>query len=381
MALIAAPRKASARTVCLVAAIVPAFVALADARQEIAVTSLIMSSDRSVDLCTFYYPEFKPLPQGPDSADKVVLILDTGNCTLRKAMQIYKDARAYGIMIGLATNEIVSIEATQVYFIHGMFVLSASISVLGVLEPLAYKMPCGTGRLPDGAIPCFHGSLEVRQVLVLLAAVIVPAFWIYIRHSPLSWIMQDLLGVCFSLYILRVIRMPNLKRGDSIMVEVARGGGSKEQIPMLMRVPRFGNHDISVCLNPYSLLGFGDIVVPGLLIAFLRGFDLIKVGGCLYFPVVLIFYGLGLLATFAALYLMRMSQPALLYLVPFTVIPALIIARCRGELDDIWSGKMASFRFPEDSSLSESDISSAVEPSKPTDAWKNLEAQPVQAAI
>ncbi|KAL3227032.1 hypothetical protein MRX96_024393 [Rhipicephalus microplus] len=288
-----------------------------------------------------------------------------------------------------------------VYFIHGMFVLSASISVLGVLEPLAYKMPCGTGRLPDGAIPCFRGSLEVRQVLVLLAAVIVPAFWIYIRHSPLSWIMQDLLGVCFSLYILRVIRMPNLKictmfltilffydiffvfitpyfipRGDSIMVEVARGGGSKEQIPMLMRVPRFGNHDISVCLNPYSLLGFGDIVVPGLLIAFLRGFDLIKVGGCLYFPVVLIFYGLGLLATFAALYLMRMSQPALLYLVPFTVIPALIIARCRGELDDIWSGKM-----PEDSSLSESDISSAVEPSKPTDAWKNLEAQPVQAAI
>ncbi|KAL3227033.1 hypothetical protein MRX96_024394 [Rhipicephalus microplus] len=108
MALIAAPRKASARTVCLVAAIVPPFVALTDARQEIAVTSLIMSSDRSVDLCTFYYPEFKPLPQGPDAADvlhvisftsqsscqkphgidlkdKVVLILDTGNCTLRKS--------------------------------------------------------------------------------------------------------------------------------------------------------------------------------------------------------------------------------------------------------------------------------------------------------
>ncbi|KAL3227029.1 hypothetical protein MRX96_024392 [Rhipicephalus microplus] len=116
--------------------------------------------------------------------------------------------------------------------------------------------------------------------------------------------------------------------------------------------------------------------VRGLLIAFLRGFDLIKVGGCLYFPVVLIFYGLGLLATFAALYLMRMSQPALLYLVPFTVIPALIIARCRGELDDIWNGKM-----PEDSSLSESDISGAEDPSKHTNAWKNLEAQPVQAAI
>nr|XP_037286085.1 signal peptide peptidase-like 2B [Rhipicephalus microplus] len=268
-----------------------------------------------------------------------------------------------------------------VYFIHGMFVLSASVAVLGVLEPLAYKMPCGTGRLPDGAVPCFHGSLEVRQALVLLAAMAVPAFWIYIRHHPLSWIMQDLLGVCFSVYILRVVRMPNLKictmllsilffydiffvfltphfippammhntttsfvnatgKGDSIMVEVARGGGSKEQIPMLMRVPRYGNQDISPCLNPYSLLGFGDILVPGLLVAFLRGFDLISVGGCLYFPVALICYGLGLMMTFVGLYLMRTAQPALLYLVPFTVIPTLVIAQCRGELHDLWNGKM-----------------------------------------
>ncbi|KAL1442957.1 hypothetical protein MTO96_046160, partial [Rhipicephalus appendiculatus] len=72
-------------------------------------------------------------------------------------------------------------------------------------------MPCGTGRLPDGAVPCFHGSLEVRQVLVLIVAMILPLYWVYIRHNHLSWIMQDLLGVCFSVYILRVLRMPNAK--------------------------------------------------------------------------------------------------------------------------------------------------------------------------
>lgn len=573
------PRKAGVGAASLVAAIVLAFVSMTDA-QEIAVASLITPSDHPIQLCMSYYPEFKPLPEGPDAAEvlhvisftsqsscekpygidlknKVVLIQDTGNCTLQKAMQIYKDAGAYGLIIGLASNKIddISVEKTAssvtdlvlifatnktaaflekimipkqplpakfftknmeidpglaviwflavlsvgigsywsgnirhqvyvcevhsrqmrrrrlsgssgsaasqapsrpqgmnvieeessldvspvwvlsfvvfmttmlvvlylfirylVYFIHGMFALSASVAVLGVLEPLAYKMPCGTGRLPDGAIPCFHGSLEVRQALVLFAAVIVPAIWVYIRHHPLSWIMQDLLGVCFSVYILRVLRMPNLKictlllsilffydiffvfltphlipakmthnastsfvnasgKGDSIMVEVARGGGSKEQIPMVMRVPRFGNQDISACLNTYSLLGFGDILVPGLLVAFLRGFDLINVGGCLYFPVALIFYGLGLIATFAGLYLMRLAQPALLYLVPFTVIPTLTIARCRGELDDIWNGKT-----PEEPSLSESDISGAEEPSKATDAW-NLGAQPVQAAF
>ncbi|KAH6930445.1 hypothetical protein HPB50_013702 [Hyalomma asiaticum] len=477
-------------------------------------------------------------PYGIDLKDKVVLIEDTGNCTLEKAMQTYKDARAYGLIIALASNKLddITVEKTSssvtdlvlmfavnksaaylkrkcltlvryagmlftpmtatvprgtptarryevevhnrqmrrrrlssassaasqapsrphgmnvieeessldvspvwvlsfvvfmatmlvvlylfirylVFFIHGMFALSSSVAILGVLEPLAYKMPCGTGRLPDGAVPCFHGSLEIRQVLVLLAAVIVPAFWVYVRHHPLSWIMQDVLGVCFSVYILRVLRMPNLKictlllsilffydiffvfltphlipKGDSIMVEVARGGGSKEQIPMVMRVPRFGNQDISACLNSYSLLGFGDILVPGLLLAFLRGFDLINVGGCMYFPVALIFYGLGLLATFAGLYLMRLAQPALLYLVPFTVIPTLIIARLRGELDDIWNGKTATssedvylkistnheVSLPEEPSLSESDVSGvdvvAEDPLKPTDPetwWLN----------
>ncbi|XP_075726187.1 signal peptide peptidase-like 2B [Rhipicephalus microplus] len=567
MTLIVPPRKASVSAVSLVAAIVSVFVSSTDARQEIAVTTLLMPNGRSLPLCMWYYPDFKPLPQGPDAADvlnvisfrsqsscekpyginfkdKVVLIQDSGNCTLRKAMQIYKDAGAYGIIIALDTNKVedIIVESTAssvtdlviiiagnrtaaflekymipkqphpakvftkdlefepgltviwllavfsvgvgsywsgnvrqqvyecelhsrqmrrrrlssssaasqgapsrpqgmnvieedssldispiwvlsfvvfmatmlvvlyffirylVYFIHGMFVLSASVAVLGVLEPLAYKMPCGTGRLPDGAVPCFHGSLEVRQALVLLAAMAVPAFWIYIRHHPLSWIMQDLLGVCFSVYILRVVRMPNLKictmllsilffydiffvfltphfippammhntttsfvnatgKGDSIMVEVARGGGSKEQIPMLMRVPRYGNQDISPCLNPYSLLGFGDILVPGLLVAFLRGFDLISVGGCLYFPVALICYGLGLMMTFVGLYLMRTAQPALLYLVPFTVIPTLVIAQCRGELHDLWNGKM-----PEEPSLLEGDVSGTEQPSKPIDA-------------
>ncbi|KAH6920753.1 hypothetical protein HPB50_028260 [Hyalomma asiaticum] len=502
-------------------------------------------------------------PYGIDLKDKVVLIEDTGNCTLEKAMQTYKDARAYGLIIALASNKLddITVEKTSssvtdlvlmfavnksaaylkkllipkqpfpakfftkslevdpglgviwflavfsvgigsywsgnirhqvyevevhnrqmrrhrlssassaasqtpsrphgknvieeessldvspvwvlsfvvfmatmlvvlylfirylVFFIHGMFALSSSVAILGVLEPLAYKMPCGTGRLPDGAVPCFHGSLEIRQVLVLLAAVIVPAFWVYVRHHPLFWIMQDVLGVCFSVYILRVLRMPNLKictlllsilffydiffvfltphlipKGDSIMVEVARGGGSKEQIPMVMRVPRFGNQDISACLNSYSLLGFGDILVPGLLLAFLRGFDLINVGGCMYFPVALIFYGLGLLATFAGLYLMRLAQPALLYLVPFTVIPTLIIARLRGELDDIWNGKTATssedvylkistnheVSLPEEPILPESDVSGvdvvAEDPLKPTDPI-NLVAQPVQPAF
>ena len=41
------------------------------------------------------------------------------------------------------------------------------------------------------------------------------------------------------------------------------GGGSKEQLPMVLKVPRLKKSTLSVCLRPYSLLGFGDILVPG----------------------------------------------------------------------------------------------------------------------
>ena len=44
---------------------------------------------------------------------------------------------------------------------------------------------------------------------------------------------------------------------------ISAGGGSKEQLPMVFKVPRLSKSALSVCLRPYSLLGFGDILVPG----------------------------------------------------------------------------------------------------------------------
>ena len=33
---------------------------------------------------------------------------------------------------------------------------------------------------------------------------------------------------------------------------------------MVLKVPRLKKSTLSVCLRPYSLLGFGDILVPGM---------------------------------------------------------------------------------------------------------------------
>lgn len=49
-------------------------------------------------------------------------------------------------------------------------------------------------------------------------------------------------------------------------------------------------------------------------------------------------YGIGLLITFVALAVMQMGQPALLYLVPCTLLTSLAVALCRGELRQFWTG-------------------------------------------
>lgn len=250
-----------------------------------------------------------------------------------------------------------------VFFIIGMFALASVVSVIGVLEPLIYMVPLGTTRIPRNLCPCFYGPLEVRQLVLIVFAISVSVSWVVLRHHPQSWILQDLLGVAFSINMLKTLRLPNLMicsvllvllffydiffvfvtpfltmKGESIMVEVAKGGNTQEQLPMVLRVPHFNNEALSVCFGQFSLLGFGDILVPGLLVAYCHGFDLLTTRSRLYFISGTLFYGIGLVLTFIALYMMRTPQPALLYLVPATLLPTVCIAWCRGQLADIWHG-------------------------------------------
>lgn len=59
------------------------------------------------------------------------------------------------------------------------------------------------------------------------------------------------------------------------MVEVATGGSSGEALPLLLKFPR--QHGHSACMGvSYSLLGYGDIIVPGFLVCFAHSFDIIR---------------------------------------------------------------------------------------------------------
>ena len=52
-------------------------------------------------------------------------------------------------------------------------------------------------------------------------------------------------------------------------------------------------------------------------------------------------YTLGIVATFVSLYLMKAAQPALLFLVPFTLVPVFLVSWIRGDLKPMWRGDFA----------------------------------------
>ena len=133
------------------------------------------------------------------------------------------------------------------------------------------------------------------------------------------------------------------QNGLSIMEEVATGGagGSGEQLPMVLKVPHLIQHPLLNCFESYSMLGFGDILVPGLLISYCHSYDLQRQGSgrWVYWMVANFFYFVGMITTFASLFLMNQAQPALLYLCPLTLIPVCIVAYFRGDLGYMWRGE------------------------------------------
>ncbi|CAB02277.1 IntraMembrane Protease (IMPAS) family [Caenorhabditis elegans] len=212
--------------------------------------------------------------------------------------------------------------------------------------------------------------------------------WFIIRRQPYAFILLDVINMALCMHVLKCLRLPSLKwisilmlcmfvydafmvfgtpymttNGCSVMLEVATGlscaakGKNKgypvppieqesvpEKFPMLMQVAHF--NPMNECLDmeielgfQFTILGLGDIVMPGYLVAHcftMNGFS--ERVRLIYGFISVVGYGIGLIVTFLALALMKTAQPALIYLVPSTLFPIIMLALCRGEFLKIWNG-------------------------------------------
>ncbi|KAM6201284.1 signal peptide peptidase-like 2A [Rhynchocyon petersi] len=247
-----------------------------------------------------------------------------------------------------------------VYVMIAIFCIASATSLYNCLAALIRKIPCGQCK-----IICRDKSIEIRLILLAGFCIAIAVVWAVFRNEDRwAWILQDILGIAFCLNLIKTMKLPNFKscvillgllllydvffvfitpfitkNGESIMVELAAGPfGNSEKLPVVIRVPKLIYFSImSVCFMPVSILGFGDIIVPGLLIAYCRRFD-IQIGSSIYYISTTIAYAVGMILTFVVLVLMKKGQPALLYLVPCTLITASVVAWRRQEMKKFWKG-------------------------------------------
>lgn len=261
------------------------------------------------------------------------------------------------------------------------------------------------------------GDITVMDIVTYSIGYTIGLSWLVVAFTVRDaenlfffWILQDIFGSCMCIMFLRTIRLnsirvasillivaffydiffvfvtPYLFSGKSVMITVATSGGPPKAdalwcekypndkdcqggnpLPMLLAIPRLFDFT-----GGSSMLGLGDIVLPGLLLSFAARFDAAKrllgvMGGgrggthlqtycpeqqcctvstCCsgllcnggYFAPLVLAYAVGLAMANTAVYVMQMGQPALLYLVPCCLGTMSYIGWRRNELQQLWDG-------------------------------------------
>ncbi|TVU36068.1 hypothetical protein EJB05_17981, partial [Eragrostis curvula] len=242
--------------------------------------------------------------------------------------------------------------------------LLVGLFCLGGLQGLHYVATTLIIRICNGCrenkvkLPLI-GNVTVVALVVLPLALIIVVYWASHQASSCAWVGQNLMGICMMILVLQVVHMPNIKVASallisaflydifwvfispfifkkSVMITVARGTDDGPSLPMVLKMPKEFD-----AWNGYDMIGFGDILFPGLLVAFSFRYDRTH-GKDLtdgYFIPLMLGYAFGLSCTYLGLYIMKSGQPALLYLVPSTLGVMTILGAKRGELSQLWNAK------------------------------------------
>eukprot|EP00126_Sphaerothecum_destruens_P008586 Sdes_comp20266_c0_seq1m13792 len=181
------------------------------------------------------------------------------------------------------------------------------------------------------------------------------------------WIANNIFGLAFSINGIEMISLGNVKIGclllgglffydifwvfgTDVMVTVAKSFDA----PIKLLFPKDFLIN-GIFATQFTMLGLGDIVIPGIFLALLLRFDRYR---CFfaqkgsnrknslqnfvefdkkYFKTGYISYIVGMLATFSVMHIFNHAQPALLYLVPTCISGPLLVAAFSGELKALFA--------------------------------------------
>lgn len=203
--------------------------------------------------------------------------------------------------------------------------LSVYLILVGLGSLAAFVKPAAGASIPVGIACCAVGAAYAVTKHWMLNNVLAFGICVVaIENIPIKSFTASALLLC-GLFVYDVFWV----FGTDVMVTVAKN--VEGPIKILFPQNVFGDH------TKKSLLGLGDIVIPGLFVAQMLRMSLIKSqgAGTAYYRTALVAYVLALLNTMFVMVAFDAAQPALLYIVPWLLITAMLTAAVRGEFGEL----------------------------------------------
>ncbi|KAF9531605.1 signal peptide peptidase-domain-containing protein [Crepidotus variabilis] len=187
------------------------------------------------------------------------------------------------------------------------------------------------------------------SVILIPFALIPSGLYTFWQDGRKSVVLTDILAMSFAHNALSLIKIDSFKTGTilltglffydiwwvfgtEVMVKVA----TTLDVPIKLLWPK------SILLGSgrgYTMLGLGDVVIPGTFIGLALRYDLHRRGaggGRPYFYSTLCGYILGLGTTMWVMHVLEKAQPALLYLSPACILSFVVAGIAHGELGEAW---------------------------------------------
>lgn len=229
---------------------------------------------------------------------------------------------------------------------------SMTKSTLGWEKKITHSLPSWLMESPL--------DLGIKFAATDLVALLGAAFVVYLYFQERHWTLNNILGICFCLQGIERFSLGTYKIGaillvglffydifwvfgTDVMVTVAKNLNG----PIKLLFPRTLIPDEETGKIELSLLGLGDIVIPGFFLSLLLRFDATRANlpttdvnlhesfSKPYFHSALLAYVLGLGTTLFVMIQFNAAQPALLYLVPACLGSSFLCAVVRGEVKEL----------------------------------------------
>lgn len=249
-------------------------------------------------------------------------------------------------------------------------VLTCYFFVLGIVAFSATLLPAIKHYLPEDwnqnviawRAPYFH-SVTLDFTRSQVVAAIPGTFFCAWYASQKHWLANNVLGLAFCIQGIEMLSLGSFKIGaillaglffydifwvffTPVMVSVAKSFDA----PIKLLFPT------SDSTRPFSMLGLGDIVIPGIFVALALRFDVSRGKQSRYFNSAFFGYALGLIVTIIVMNWFQAAQPALLYIVPGVVGSMAAHCLCNGEVKSLLAYDESKKTEPEkDGSPSSSD--------------------------